>query len=279
MVRVVQLVMGIAGSGKSTYCECLQEHLSSLKRSAVLVNLDPAAEECFYEPQIDIRELVSVRDTTEALRLGPNGGLVRCLDLLVREKLGWLREQMDLAGPGDSEHFVFDCPGQIELYTHIPSFRALVRALRQWGLTVLGSFFIDSVMVLGDANKYLSSVMLATSAMVHLELPWLNVLSKVDLIGAEDQAFYCEVDLEWVRQRIEAEAAVRAGTALGRRVSRLNRAVCGLAESFSMVHFVGLEARNPESLGALLEHVDYLTQYGEDDEPRMADAAEEEETV
>lgn len=277
MVKVVQLVMGIAGSGKSTYCECLQEHLAGMKRSTVLVNLDPAAEDCFYEPQVDIRDLVSIKDTTEELRLGPNGGLVYCMDLLVNENLAWLREQMDDAGPSDSEHFVFDCPGQIELYTHIPSFRHLIRALKQWGYAVIGSFFIDSVMVLGDMNKYLSSIMLATSAMIHLEIPWLNVLSKVDLIGEEEKEFYCGLDFEWIQHRIEAEAMLRQRTPLGRRITRLNRAVCSLLEDFSMVHFVGLESRNPESIDALLDHVDYISQYGEDEEPKMQDTEEPEE--
>ena len=39
-----QMILGPAGSGKSTYCKILQEHATSLKREIVVINLDPAAE-------------------------------------------------------------------------------------------------------------------------------------------------------------------------------------------------------------------------------------------
>ena len=57
-----QIILGPAGSGKSTYCKILQDHAESLKRDIVVINLDPAAESFKYKCDIDIRELITVVD-------------------------------------------------------------------------------------------------------------------------------------------------------------------------------------------------------------------------
>jgi adenylate kinase family enzyme len=51
-----QLVIGPAGSGKSTFCKTMMEHSASIKRKGApsmhWVNLDPAAEDFEFEPAI-----------------------------------------------------------------------------------------------------------------------------------------------------------------------------------------------------------------------------------
>lgn len=49
------MVMGPAGTGKSTYCKVIQEHCQNTKRTVHVVNLDPAAEAFEYEVAFDIR--------------------------------------------------------------------------------------------------------------------------------------------------------------------------------------------------------------------------------
>lgn len=53
-----QMVMGPAGTGKSTYCRVIQEHCQNVKRTVHVVNLDPAAEKFDYEVAFDIRGTV-----------------------------------------------------------------------------------------------------------------------------------------------------------------------------------------------------------------------------
>lgn len=43
-----QIVIGPAGSGKSTYCHAVQDMASVLKRKILVINLDPAAEHFKY---------------------------------------------------------------------------------------------------------------------------------------------------------------------------------------------------------------------------------------
>lgn len=65
---------------QTTFCAALIQHLRLNKRSCFYVNLDPAAEEFSYEPDLDIKDLISVEDVMEEMGLGPNGGLIYCFE-------------------------------------------------------------------------------------------------------------------------------------------------------------------------------------------------------
>jgi hypothetical protein len=108
MPKYGQVVIGPAGSGKSTYCNAVFEHCAVSKRSVHIVNLDPAAEHFSYPVAFDIRDLISLDDVTEEMGFGPNGGLVYCMEYLV-ENIDWLKDQ--LADYAD-DYIVFDCPGE-----------------------------------------------------------------------------------------------------------------------------------------------------------------------
>ena len=116
-MRYAQIVCGPAGSGKSTYCAAVAAHGQDAKRTINVVNLDPAAEHFNYQPLADIRDLIQVDDVMEdeELRFGPNGGLVFAMEFLM-ENTEWLEEQL---GENEDDYILFDCPGQIELYTHM----------------------------------------------------------------------------------------------------------------------------------------------------------------
>ncbi|KAJ6973559.1 GPN-loop GTPase 3 [Populus alba x Populus x berolinensis] len=86
-----QLVIGPAGSGKSTYCSSLYRHCETTGRSINIVNLDPAAEQFDYPVAMDIRELICLDDVMEELGLGPNGALIELEDNLD----DWLTDELD----------------------------------------------------------------------------------------------------------------------------------------------------------------------------------------
>ena len=61
------------------------QHLRHNKRSCFYVNLDPAAEDFAYEPDLDIKDLIALEDVMEdpaqgGMGLGPNGGLIYCFE-------------------------------------------------------------------------------------------------------------------------------------------------------------------------------------------------------
>ncbi|KAK9297204.1 hypothetical protein QLX08_008950 [Tetragonisca angustula] len=154
-MRYAQLVMGPAGSGKSTYCSAIQQHAASENKAMDVVNLDPAAEYFDYNPLVDIRELIHLDDVMEdnELRFGPNGGLVFCMEYII-ENSSWLEEKL---GDVDDDYVIFDCPGQIELYTHMTIIRQLITMLQNLNFRICGVFLIDSQFMI-DGSKFLSDM-------------------------------------------------------------------------------------------------------------------------
>lgn len=59
----------------------------------------------------------------DELQLGPNGSLVYCMEYLL-ENMDWFQEKLDEYD--DDEYLIIDCPGQIELYTHIPVMNKII---------------------------------------------------------------------------------------------------------------------------------------------------------
>ena len=59
--------------------------------------------------------------------------------------------------------------------------RQVVDQLHRWNFRLCGVFLLDSQFLI-QASKFLAGVMTALSAMVTLELPHVNVLSKMDLL-------------------------------------------------------------------------------------------------
>ncbi|KAJ1727427.1 GPN-loop GTPase 2, partial [Coemansia biformis] len=111
-----QVVIGPPGSGKTTYCSGIQQFLNALGRKTVVVNLDPANESMQYASAVDIGDLITLDDAMDAHGLGPNGGMVYCIEYL-EKNMGWLLDQLKPYAD-DECYFIFDCPGQVELYTH-----------------------------------------------------------------------------------------------------------------------------------------------------------------
>lgn len=64
------IIIGPAGSGKSTFCKTLAELYTSIDRPSMLVNFDPGNEQIDYKANIDIRELITVEETQTILQLG-----------------------------------------------------------------------------------------------------------------------------------------------------------------------------------------------------------------
>jgi GTPase SAR1 family protein len=82
----------------------------------------------------------------------------------------------------EDDYILFDCPGQVELYTHIPVMKQLVEKLQCMDFRICGTFLIDSQFMI-EASKFVSGVLTALSTMVNLEIPHVNVMTKLDLLS------------------------------------------------------------------------------------------------
>ena len=174
-----QCVIGPPGSGKTTYCDGMQQFLTAAGRKVAVINLDPANENLPYEAAADIRELVSLDGAASQHTLGPNGALVYCLEYL-EANVDWLLER--LTQLSDS-YVLLDLPGQVELYTHHGSVRAVMQALGKHNHRLTAVHLVDAHHC-SDAAKFFSVLLVTLSTMVQLEMPQVNLLSKIDLIEA-----------------------------------------------------------------------------------------------
>lgn len=89
-----QLVIGPPGSGKTTYCNGMQQFLKAIGRECCVINLDPANEFIPYECDINLSDLITVKDVMTNLTLGPNGALLYCMEYL-ESNIHWLIEKLN----------------------------------------------------------------------------------------------------------------------------------------------------------------------------------------
>ncbi|GAB4844307.1 hypothetical protein Ancab_037670 [Ancistrocladus abbreviatus] len=256
-----QLVIGPAGSGKSTYCANLYQHCETMRRTIHIVNLDPAAEQFDYPVAMDIRELISLEDAMEELGLGPNGGLIYCMEHLEDNLDDWLTEELD--NYLDDDYLVFDCPGQIELFSHVPFLKNFVEHLKRKNFNVCVVYLLDSQFVT-DVTKFISGCMASLSAMVQLEVPYIGILSKMDLVkNKKDVEDYLNPEPQMLLSELNLRMAPQ--------FAKLNKALIELVDEYSMVSFLPLDWRKESSIQYVLSQIDNCIQYGEDADVKVKD--------
>jgi hypothetical protein len=70
----------------------------------------------------------------------------------------------------------------VELFMMHDALKDVIATMvKQWELRLTAIHLVDSHLCC-DPNKYLSALLLSLSTMLHLELPHINVLSKMDLL-------------------------------------------------------------------------------------------------
>ncbi|XP_045765192.1 GPN-loop GTPase 2 [Maniola jurtina] len=253
-----QLVIGPPGAGKTTYCCEMSKLLRKIGRKTVLINLDPANDCISYDPDIDIRNLIVLEDVMDQYDLGPNGALVYCMEYL-EKNIDWLLDQIK---GENSINFIFDLPGQVELYSHHDSLSNIFSKLandHQLQLCVV--HLIDSHHC-SDAGKFIAALILSLNAMLKIGLPHVNLLTKMDLLKKHDNKlqfgidYYTEVlDLNYLLENLDTDKFTS-------KYTKLNKALISIIEDYSLVTFQLMSSNNSkQSLYAkLLEAENRLDQ-------------------
>jgi GTPase SAR1 family protein len=110
----------------------VQQFMSAIGRKCSVVNLDPANDSTTYECAIDVRSLIKLEEIMEEDDLGPNGAVLYALEEL-EQNMEWLEKGLSALG---EDYVLFDCPGQVELYTHHSSLRNIFFRLQNLGYRV-----------------------------------------------------------------------------------------------------------------------------------------------
>ena len=114
---VACIVLGMAGSGKTTLMQRLNAHVHEKKWPSYLINLDPAVADVPFGCHIDIRDTVKYKEVMKQYGLGPNGGIMTALNLFAT-RFDQVMELVDKkAASTDLDYILLDTPGQIEVFT------------------------------------------------------------------------------------------------------------------------------------------------------------------
>ena len=204
MVLYGQIVIGAPGAGKTTYCDGMQQYLKLLGRECYVVNLDPANEipsydedgapgsngnskeeqsrnntQLPYDTILDVCEdIISLDSVMSELNLGPNGGLLYCMEYIehhLGEVLQLLKQRLGIPSNGNIQqhscraYLLFDLPGQIELTAHsnVVS-RIAQRLVRELDLRLVCVQLVDGAVCLTDVSKFIGAALVCTASMMRL---------------------------------------------------------------------------------------------------------------
>lgn len=176
---VCLIVLGMAGSGKTTFVQKLSEHLYTKSKPPYIINLDPAVKNVPYPANIDIRDTVNYKEVMKQYNLGPNGAILTSLNLFTT-RFDQAINLLDKRRP-EFKYFIFDTPGQIEVFTWSASGTILTEALASTFPTVI-VYVMDIARSVSPAT-FMSNMLYACSILYKMKLPFVIVLNKADIIS------------------------------------------------------------------------------------------------
>lgn len=119
----------------------------------------------------------------EEFKLGPNGAMLYCADFLLAN-LQWLTDAIEKKLMQDKcRYFIFDLPGQTELFTNHDAYKQILNKLAsEHNFRFVAVHMIDAS-YLYDRYKFLAALSLSLSSLVGLEVPFINLVTKMDLMA------------------------------------------------------------------------------------------------
>ena len=171
--------IGTAGSGKSTLTYTFQKWMEYRGLDAIAVNLDPGAENLPYEPDVDIRDWISLREIMVSHGLGPNGAQIACADMLALNTEDIKRSIESFK----TDFILMDTPGQLELFVFREAGKYIIKFLNP-GRSII-AYLLDPALA-KTASGYVSQLLLSVSTNFRLVQSQVNILSKADMLSDEE---------------------------------------------------------------------------------------------
>ena len=168
-------IIGTAGSGKSLLTANLFDYYTKNGNFVGVLNLDPGVENLPYTCDVDVRDYVDLISVMKQYDLGPNGAMIMASDLIA-SKIDELQRDVDNVNP---DYLIVDTPGQIELFAYRTSGPFFVQ---NFNVEQKSAIFLHDGSLVTTPTNFVSMALLASSIKLRLNLPFVNVLTKTDLI-------------------------------------------------------------------------------------------------
>ena len=168
--------IGTAGSGKSTLTYNFQQWMSLRELDAITVNLDPGAENLPYEPDVDIRDWISLKEIMDTYGLGPNGAQIACADMLALNTDD-IKKSIEAF---KSDYILMDTPGQLELFVFREAGKYIIKFLNPTRSIV--AYLLDPGLA-KTPSGFISQLLLSITTNFRLGQSQVNILSKADMLS------------------------------------------------------------------------------------------------
>ncbi|EPX75175.1 uncharacterized protein SOCG_04420 [Schizosaccharomyces octosporus yFS286] len=246
------IVVGMAGSGKTTFLQQLNAHLHSKENPPYIVNLDPAVKNLPYEANIDIRDTINYKEVMKQYKLGPNGGIMTSLNLFVT-KFDQVLKILEKRAP-TVDHILIDTPGQIEIFQWSASGSIISDTLASSWPTCI-AYVVDTPRST-STSTFMSSMLYACSMLYKTKLPLIIVFNKCDVQDAEFAKKWM-LDFEEFQQAIVKDEGTSAeGATSGYMGSLVNSMSLMLEEFYRHLDFVSVSSVTGEGMDDFLKAVD-----------------------
>merc|ERR1719231_1966392 len=171
-------MIGMAGTGKSTWMHRLVTKLTADKKRIYTVNLDPAVRKVAYPVNIDIRDTVNYKEVMKHFGLGPNGAIMTSLNLFATkfdQVLGLLDKRAT-----EFDYVLVDTPGQIEVFNWSASGQIICDALAVSYPTIV-NYVVDTARCAKPVT-FMSNMLYACSILYKTKLPFVVAFNKIDVM-------------------------------------------------------------------------------------------------
>ena len=183
-------VVGPAGSGKSTFTAAFREWMIKNEYETVVVNLDPGAEILPYTPDVDIRDIIDLNSIMKEYGLGPNGAQIVAADMIAN----FVEELKSEVDNYEADYVIYDTAGQIELFAFRAASKFIVDYLGE-NRSML-AFLFDPALAKSPSG-FVSLLILSSSVYFRFYIPFINILSKVDIVEDKDLYNIAEWSKNW----------------------------------------------------------------------------------